>query len=122
MEFAEQLAKHFMEITLELKAELDAEAEKIAEETADLLARTSPERTGVYGSGWTVEVTKALNNDTKIYTVHNKNKPGLTHLLNSGHATKNGGWVNGDGHFDKAKEYAIKRMEGKVGEVVAKNK
>jgi hypothetical protein len=45
-------------------------------------------RTGAYPSGWTSKVTKERLSVEGI--VYNKNKPGLTHLLENGHVTRNG--------------------------------
>lgn len=125
MEFADELKKVLQEVTLEIKNELDSEAKKIAEETARELKETSPRRKHNrkhYADGWEVKVTRSTNEITNVYTVHNSIKPQLTHLLNKGHAKKGGGWVNGDFHIDKAEENARKKMEGKVGEVIAKIK
>ena len=125
MEFAEKLKSILYEVTLEMKSDLDGVAKKIAEETAEELKRTSPKRNHSekhYADGWDVEVTDSVNEQTKVYTVHNKNKPQLTHLLNKGHGKKGGGWVNGDSHIDNAEDAARKKMEAKAGEVIAKIK
>lgn len=68
----------------------------------------SPINTGDYKHGWTVR-TKRLKYgfDGVIY---NKDKPGLTHLLNNGHQVANQygsyGRKNGDSHITKARNAA----------------
>ena len=48
------------------------------------------------------------------YVVYNKMKPGLTHLLNNGHISKNqyGSYrrVNGDNHMGRAEQEAIQEF------------
>lgn len=58
-------------------------AKQAADETRRLLKATSPRMTGAYAGGWSVKKGK------DSYTVYNKN-PGLTHLLEKGHVTRNG--------------------------------
>lgn len=73
----------------------------------EVIAR-SPANTGEYKKGWTVR-TKRLKFgfDGVIY---NKDKPGLTHLLNNGHQVANqygSYWrKEGDNHITKARDIA----------------
>lgn len=80
--------------------------DKMSDDVVTELKKTSPvgER-GKYSKGW----TKKKADDFKGYNIHNKQYQ-LTHLLNNGHATVNGGWVNGDGHITKANEDVIRKM------------
>lgn len=86
----------------EFDDELTAEADRIFKESAaelrDLLVETSPydddNKTGRhYKDGWTVSVEK-FGND-KIYIIHNKTKPGLTHLLEYGWVSEKTGEIVG---------------------------
>ena len=53
------------------------------------LKSASPGKTGKYAKGWSLQSQNTrLGVDVVIY---NKNKPGLTHLLENGHALRNGG-------------------------------
>ena len=69
---------------------------------------TSPILSGEYKRGWTIR-TKRLKYgfDGVIY---NKDKPGLTHLLNNGHQKANQygsyGRKEGDNHITKARDLA----------------
>lgn len=57
---------------------------KVSRDLAKTLKGTSPKKSGEYASGWAV---KKEGEDTFI--VHNKAKPGLTHLLENGHVSRN---------------------------------
>lgn len=57
---------------------------KVSRNLARTLKGTSPSKSGEYASGWAV---KQEGDDT--YIVHNKAKPGLTHLLENGHVSRN---------------------------------
>lgn len=75
-------------------------AEDAIEEAASETAKTakkelkanSPKRSGAgnhYADGWSYSVEKSRVGATQV-RVYNGKKPGLTHLLENGHATRNG--------------------------------
>ena len=61
---------------------------KVANKGAQTLRSVSPSRTGGYASGWGVTTEKGRMDAVSI--IHNKKKPGLPHLLEHGHVTRNG--------------------------------
>ena len=80
-----------------------AEAADIASKQAvSVLKKTSPKRTGKYRRSWT---RKKI---ARGYIVHNKTYYRLTHLLNNGHAKRNGGRVPGDNHITNAETETVK--------------
>lgn len=112
------------ELNVQIKALLEeygAEAEeavkevipKVAKEAAKKLRATSPKKTGEYAKGWTQKVTQTrLGSEAVVY---NKNKPGLAHLLEFGHAKRNGGRTKAIEHvlpvYSWAQTEAQKRIE-----------
>lgn len=61
---------------------------KIAQQGAKTLRSVSPRKSGDYAGGWTYKVEqKRLGTEGTIY---NSKKPGLPHLLEYGHVTRNG--------------------------------
>lgn len=62
--------------------------QKVAKAGVKALKATSPQQTGSYAKGWTSEVKEGrLGAEATIY---NAAKPGLVHLLEHGHVTRNG--------------------------------
>ena len=92
----------------------------IGKETADDLKATSPKRTGHYASSWTYGMRKSRGSkkNNKLI-VYNKKYYRLVHLLEKGHAKRNGGRVPAQVHVkpaqDKAEKKAIERIKEKLG-------
>lgn len=67
---------------------------------------------GKYAKGWTSQaVTGRLSAQGTIYS---KDVPGLPHLLENGHANRNGGRTPGREHIKPVEEALIKEFEQKV--------
>lgn len=86
--------------------------EEVTDETVDTLKATSPKQTGRYAKGWKSKAT-ADTNTALTKTIHNR-LPGLTHLLEDGHAKQNGGRVAGRKHIAPAEKAAIQSLEAKL--------
>lgn len=84
----EDLGNEVAAIVGEYVSEVDREAENDVREVAgmvcDDLHATSPRRKGGYAAGWVADPEDAGASGT-AYRIHNKRKPGLTHLLEKGH-------------------------------------
>lgn len=79
-----QLKKITDEYEIKVQTVSREACKKVARKLGKTLRSTSPRRSGEYAAGWGVKV---LNADT--FVVHNKAKPGLTHLLENGHVIRN---------------------------------
>ena len=92
-------------------------AQEVAKEGAKMLKATSPKgagsRKGHYAAGWTVQAvsTDAYNFS---FVVHNRKKPGLTHLLENGHQLRNGGRARAFPHIAKVEQWCIEEYERRV--------
>lgn len=64
----------------------------------------SPKLSGGYAKGWAIR-TKRERYGINVL-IYNKAKPGLTHLLEKGHAMKNGGRAPAYPHISIAREIA----------------
>lgn len=97
----------------------NAAAKRAAQDCAKDLRRTSPKKTGKYAKGWTSKLTSKSVLGTEIYTVHNRAKPGLTHLLEHGHlkvlfGNRTTERVAGIPHIAPAEQRAIEQFEREV--------
>lgn len=90
----------------------------VSKETVKDLKQTSPKLTGDYAKKWKYDV--AYETSKELRTVIHVAKPEypLTHLLEKGHAKRNGGRTRPIVHIQPAEERAIdqvvKRMERKL--------
>ena len=99
-EIARMMDEYAADVTMDLKAD----AKAVAKESVKELKQKSPEgagsRKGHYKDGWGITVQEETENSIGI-TIHNKKKPGLTHLLENGHAKRGGGRVAAIPHIGR---------------------
>ena len=79
-------------------------------------SRSSFGGTGKYASGWTYKVEK--NGSATKATVYNQKAPGLPHLLEFGHAKRNGGRVAGRAHIAPVEETVVETFQKKVEDAI----
>ena len=113
----EQLADEIMKMMEEYKDATDegvlSSVDKVSKETKKIAKSGSPSLYGGYSKGWSVK--KDMKGSGKVeMTVHNRKKPGLTHLLEKGHAKRGGGRVPGKVHIKTAEDYAITALESEI--------
>lgn len=89
---ADKLHDDIMKILEEYSDEVDRTSaeciKKVSQKGATALRRVSPKKSGTYAKGWTCKMERR-----RLYAaavIYNKNRPGLTHLLEHGHVTRNG--------------------------------
>ena len=102
---SEQLQKYAGSVTEDMKDSLRDSAKEIRKD----ISSNAPVRTGRYKKSWTVK--KIAENSTSLeLVVHSKNRYQLTHLLEHGHALRNGGRVEGKPHIKPAEESGKKKL------------
>lgn len=113
-----QAVKEYLEIYVEDIGEtVEETSTQIGKEARDELKQTSPKKTGKYAKGWTVRKDKKNKN---YYTVKvwNRTDYQLTHLLEFGHATRNGGRTKAIPHIrpveEKYKDKFEKQLKDKI--------
>lgn len=112
----EQLQAILSEYGEELLDEVEGAVTLVGKDTGKYLREESDRlhhMSGNYAKGWTVTKVDRTWKGIEV-TVYNKNKPGLAHLLNNGHALRNGGRVSGDGHIDDAETYGQEKLYEEV--------
>lgn len=105
-----EIAKMMEAYASDVAQNMKDEAKAVAKEAVKELKTTSPEgpgsKKGHYKDGWAskVESENAVAIGIRVY---NKKKPGLTHLLEKGHAKRGGGRVSGIPHIATVEQQAI---------------
>lgn len=91
-----------------------------AKECKDQIQTTAPVRTGAYAKSWTVKKGNSFLSTTVSATVQSRNHYQLTHLLEFGHAKRNGGRVAARPHIAAARDQAEQNLERKLKEALGK--
>lgn len=116
-----QAVKEYLEIYVEDIGEtVEETSNQIGKEARDELKQTSPKKTGEYAKGWTVRKGKKNKN---YYTVKvwNRTDYQLTHLLEFGHATKNGGRTKAIPHIRPVEEKYKNKFEKQLKDKIRRN-
>ena len=74
------------------------------------ISETAPKKTGRYAKSWSVKTVKNSGHEIGV-VVHSKNRYSLTHLLENGHALRNGGRARAFPHIAPAEEHALTQLE-----------
>lgn len=77
------------------------------------ISENAPKRTGRYAKSWTTKKTKENSHSLEM-TVHSKNRYQIAHLLEKGHAKRNGGRVEGKPHIAPAEENGADLLESLI--------
>ena len=118
LELDDAIQEQLKEATQEIKDKINVEAKSIAKDVCNKLKRDSPKDTGDYAKDWVVnEVEGKFFQGTFNYVVHNKKHYRLTHLLEHGHASRNGGRVKAYPHIEKISNIANAEFGRRVKEI-----
>ncbi len=99
---------------VDLTSEVVKEAVKDAGKTVKKeISDNAPKDTGAYKKSWTVKQTKETSNSLTV-VVHSKNRYQLAHLLENGHAKRNGGRTAAIPHIKPAEDVGIKQLEDDI--------
>lgn len=116
-QLADEIAKGLAEYSNDVIEGIDISSEKIAKKAVKQLKANSPKVTGKYAKGWSKKTEKRFG-ETNSHIIYNKNKPGLAHLLEHGHAKRGGGRVQGKPHIRPVEEQIIEEFTAEVEKVV----
>ena len=74
---------------------------------------SAPSKSGAYAKSWSVKKTKENANALEV-TVHSRNRYQLAHLLEFGHAKRNGGRTAAKPHIAPAEQLGIELFEEEI--------
>ena len=113
----EQLSDEIMKMLEEYKdtddRDVESSVQTVSKTAKKMIQASSPRRHGGYSKGWSVKRETNYRGKHSV-VIHNRKKPGLTHLLEKGHAKRGGGRVEGKAHIAHAESYAIKEIEAEI--------
>ena len=113
------ISRSLAEYAEDVKQTVNEAAKNVGKETVKELKKTSPKLTGNYKKGWTKKIQNKGRGIKKVI-VYNKNAPHLTHLLEHGHAKRNGGRVAAKVHIEPAEIKAADNFEQTVREELSR--
>lgn len=113
----ETIQKILEESTYKLKEAVHQEALDIANDVCEKLKRDSPKDTKKYSRSWVVEETKS-SLGSKGVVIKNKKYYRLTHLLEHGHAKRDGGRVQAYPHIGRLNDIACAEFERRVKKLI----
>ena len=86
---------------------------KTAKTVKEEISANAPKRTGRYAKSWATKKTKE-NSHTLEMTVHSKDRYQIAHLLEHGHAKRNGGRVAARPHIEPAEQHGEELLESLI--------
>lgn len=102
------------DVSVAIAKEVDATAAAMVED----LKKDSPKKTGDYAKGWTSKKTKTDEGYGKV--IYNKDKPGLTHLLEFGHSINGGkgGRVEAIPHIRPVYDRHVGKFDERIKKII----
>ena len=94
-------------------SEVKKAVKKSAKTVKNEISANAPKRSGAYAKSWTTKTTKETANSLEV-TVHSSNRYQLAHLLENGHAKRNGGRVAAQVHIAPAEQKGIEELEREI--------
>jgi hypothetical protein len=117
----EEIMKYLQDYEENIEDDVKETTDTITKQAVQELKKTSPRGKGTrknpYYKSWTKQKGKVSNGKYTV-KIHNKTNYQLTHLLEFGHATRNGGRTKAEPHIRPVEEKYNKLYEEKITTVI----
>ena len=97
--------------------EVKAAVKEAAKTVKQQIEKNAPKDTGAYSRSWKIKTIRETSNTIEL-KVHSKSHYQLTHLLEYGHAKRNGGRVAGKVHIAPAEALGNEQLEEAIRKVL----
>nr|WP_289070393.1 HK97 gp10 family phage protein [uncultured Blautia sp.] len=108
---AREIMKQLDDYGVEVGLEVEKVSKEVAEDTAKMLNKNSPKRTGDYAASWTYGVGDTKRTRHTMVVHAEKPEYALAHLLEKGHQNREGGRTKAIVHIAPAEEAAVDQLE-----------
>lgn len=97
---------------------MKAAVKKTATSVKKEISANAPVKSGRYKKSWVTKKTKENSHSLEM-TVHSKNRYQIAHLLEHGHAKRNGGRVSGKPHIAPAEAHGEEMLTQLIEEALS---
>ena len=112
-DMADEIMKGMEEYLNLSQAVVKAAVRKTATSVKKEIQSNAPVKTGAYKKSWTMKKTAEDSHQFQI-TVYSKNHYWLTHLLERGHALRNGGRARAFPHIAPAEQNGVEMLKSEL--------
>lgn len=109
-DLADEVMKGLMEYSNLASSEMKKAVRKAGNDVRKEIQDNAPKDTGAYAKSWAVKKMRESSDKLEL-TVHSKNRYQLAHLLEFGHALRNGGRAKAQPHIAPAEEHGVAGLE-----------
>lgn len=111
-----ELAKELKNYSEDVSDKVNEKSLELANKAVKKLKETSPKRTGHYRKSWKVKTKKFVYRKGNIHIIHNTTSH--SHLIEHGHAKRDGGRVEGIPHIAPVEKEVIEEFIESVEEII----
>lgn len=117
-ELGVEIANIISEYTEDVASAVEEEVDDTAKKVKDDVQKSGAWKdiSGKYRKGWAIKKEDRKGETVRI--IYNKNKPGLPHLLELGHAKRGGGRVAARPHMQPAYDKHVPQMERNIENII----
>lgn len=110
--FADSISNELNAYSMDLSQVIVSVAKEVGKEALEMLKSISPKDTPDYYSKWRMQI-KSTQEMAVMLVIYNK-KYQLTHLLEFGHASVNGGRASAEPHIARVQDWINKEFETRL--------